>query len=346
MDISKIIKVDISIAESALVDGGFNYMLLFGPLPANAAGKITPDVASYSSTQELKEVGFSTIDPVYNAAEKAFSQSPKPAKIYVAVQKLISGVAEAVDVTLDRAKAVTGWYAVCPVGIEEDRYQDIANWVEANNKICICQTTGISTHPVADTMNRTAVIHASSESDYINAALLGRFLSYDPGSVAWSYKSLSTISAQSLSAQEINTLEQNNTSYYVSISGKNVVMGGKMCSGEWIDTIHFCDWLVAKIQEKVYNLMLKYPKIPYTDAGIAMVQNAVMEALDAGVKSNGIAEPQQDGEDEVPSYTIVVPRASDIDEAVRKTRKLEGVKFTARLAGAILFTDISGTVSY
>ena len=108
MTIDQIIKVDIAISEAMAIDGGYDTILIIGPLPKTPGGHMTPDVAGYTGTQDLKSAGFSTDDPVYISASKVFSQSPKPSMVMVAVQKTTSGSTEKVDVTLDRAKAVPG----------------------------------------------------------------------------------------------------------------------------------------------------------------------------------------------------------------------------------------------
>ena len=123
MTIDQIIKVDIAISEAMAIDGGYDTILIIGPLPKTPGGHMTPDVAGYTGTQDLKSAGFSTDDPVYIAASKVFAQSPKATMVMVAVQKTTSGSAEKVDVTLDRAKAVPGWYCICPAGIKEDFYE-------------------------------------------------------------------------------------------------------------------------------------------------------------------------------------------------------------------------------
>ena len=94
--------------------------------------------------------------------------------------------------------------------------------------------------------------------------------------------------------------------------------------------------------------MLSLPKIPYTDPGIGLVQNAVTAALDAGVEAGGIARPSSDETTGTvtPSYTITVPKAAELDAATRKTRVLPKVKWTAQLAGALIATEISGTLNY
>ena len=152
MTIDQIINVDIAISEAMAIDGGYDTILIIGPLPKTPGGHMTPDVAGYTGTQDLKSAGFSTDDPVYISASKVFSQSPKPSMVMVAVQKTTSGSTEKVDVTLDRAKAVPGWYCICPAGIKEDFYQSIADWTESNEKLCVCETTGISASPVSDAM--------------------------------------------------------------------------------------------------------------------------------------------------------------------------------------------------
>ena len=210
MNIDKIVEVNIQISEAMSIDGGYDTILIMGPLPKAPGGRTTPDVAGYANLQDLKSAGFASDDPVYIAASKVFGQSPKPTAVMIAVQKLSSGSTEKVDVTLDRAIRMPGWYCICPAGIKEDFYQSIADWTEANEKLCICETTGISASPVSDAMLRTAVIHATAENDCVNCAYAARFLSFDPGSEQWCFKSLSTISAQALSTTDIASLEAKN----------------------------------------------------------------------------------------------------------------------------------------
>ena len=320
MNIDKIVEVNIQISEAMSIDGGYDTILIMGPLPKTPGGRVTPDVAGYASLQDLKGAGFTSDDPVYIAASKVFGQSPKPPAVMIAVQKLSSGSTEKVDVTLDRAIGMPGWYCICPAGIKEDFYQS---------------------------MLRTAVIHATAENDCVNCAYAARFLSYDPGSEQWCFKSLSMVSAQGLSTTDIASLEVRNISYYTTVGSKAMVQGGKVSGGEWIDTIRFRDWLKTEIQSKVLNLLLGLPKVPYTDQGIALVQNAVIDALEEGVRAGGIVQDASSGDGEASrAYTVTVPRADDLDAATRKSRRLTGVTWTAQLAGALIAAKIGGTLNY
>ena len=118
MNIDKIVEVNIQISEAMSIDGGYDTILIMGPLPKTPGGRVTPDVAGYASLQDLKGAGFTSDDPVYIAASKVFGQSPKPPAVMIAVQKLSSGSTEKVDVTLDRAIGMPGWYCICPAGIK------------------------------------------------------------------------------------------------------------------------------------------------------------------------------------------------------------------------------------
>ena len=85
MNIDKIVEVNIQISEAMSIDGGYDTILIIGPLPKTPGGFTTPDVAGYTSLQDLKGAGFTADDPVYIAANKVFGQSPKPSIVMVAV---------------------------------------------------------------------------------------------------------------------------------------------------------------------------------------------------------------------------------------------------------------------
>ena len=77
MTIDQIIKVDIAISEAMAIDGGYDTILIIGPLPRTPGGHMTPDVAGYTGTQDLKSAGFSTDDPVYIAHPRSLPSRPK-----------------------------------------------------------------------------------------------------------------------------------------------------------------------------------------------------------------------------------------------------------------------------
>lgn len=113
-----------------------------------------------------------------------------------------------------------------------------------------------------------------------------------------------------------------------------------------MDVIRFRDWLKAEIQINVFNALKTNRKVPYTDAGIGLIEGKIEETLLRGQTIGGIAGDAYDDERLIRGYTVDVPMAADLTEAERKSRRLPGCRFTARLAGAIHVTEIEGYLTF
>jgi hypothetical protein len=145
----------------------------------------------------------------------------------------------------------------------------------------------------------------------------------------------------------MKALETESLSYFVTIGGKNISMIGKVLSGEWCDIIRFRDWLKNDMQVRVANLFLTLPKVPFTDEGISLVQNAMEASLKSGQEKGGICETEYDDEgNETLGYSVTVPTAASMSDSEKASRKLTGCTFNAKLAGAIHFVELKGTLAY
>ena len=120
-----------------------------------------------------------------------------------------------------------------------------------------------------------------------------------------------------------------------------------MAAGEWIDVIRFRDWLAEEIKVYVLNVLVNNEKVPYTDAGIAIIEGAIRQSLRQGQVNGGIAPVEYDEEgNKNLGYTVTVPLAANISANQKASRILTDVKFTARLAGAIHVVEIKGSLTY
>lgn len=125
------------------------------------------------------------------------------------------------------------------------------------------------------------------------------------------------------------------------------IIGADTLGGEWIDVIRFRDWLKNDMQYRLFNLLYTHPKIPYTDEGIALVQNQMVASLTQGQRQGGIAPDEFDEDGKlIPGFTVTVPLAANLTAADRASRVLGGCKFHARLAGAIHVVNVYGTLAY
>lgn len=269
-------------------------------------------------------------------------------------------------VTAQRAMDNSGWYILCTAGVDSSEYEDIAEYIEANKKMFAYTELGFfgvgkegeNKPAVGNVYYRTFGIYGRETTDqadedipeanrYINVAWAARCLYYHAGKETWVHKSLSGIYPSALSSTEISQLEAGHISFFITTASKNITYGGQVMAGEWIDLIRFRDWLENDMQVRVANLFITNPKIPYTDNGIALVQNQMIASLKSGVYWGGIA-PDEYNEDGnlIPSFTTHVPLSVSLTASQKASRKLTDCTFTARIAGAIHFVEIKGTLAY
>lgn len=300
-------------------------------------------VKAYSNMDAVAD-DYSATDAAYKMAQAAFSQDLRPDRIMIGQKTAAETYVEGLDACVDYND---GWYAIAIDSAAESNILAVAAWAEARIKIFIARTADAdvitnATDDVASTLNaaeydRTAIIyHSSALTAYPDAAWLGNCLVRDPGSQTWKFKELDTIAFDSLTAGQADYAHGKKANTYERVAGQNITLDGTMASGEFIDIIRGIDWLTARIKERVYTRLINSPKIPFTNAGIAVIETAIREQLDIALERDFIA-PE-------PEYTVTVPDVLDTDELDRQNRQLKGVSFRARLAGAIHYAEIRGTV--
>lgn len=252
-----------------------------------------------------------------------------------------NGVAE--DIAAASA-ANNDWYALA---LESRNVNDILNaasYIEATKKIFIACSedadiltaveTDVASLLMARSYARTALIFSKDQENFPEAAWLGSRLPTDPGSSTWKFKTLAGILPEDISSTEETNLKAKNVNYHIAVAGVNIMVEGKMAVGEFIDIIHFVDWLGARMQERIYSTLVNAEKIAFTDAGIGVIETDVRAQLTQGVEVGGLD-----------SFTVTVPKRSQTQAADRAARTLKGIKFNGVLAGAIHFVEVQGNVT-
>jgi len=184
---------------------------------------------------------------------------------------------------------------------------------------------------------RTFVFHHPTADTGIAAAMLGKNLPKDPGSITWMFKTLATIPYVEYTPGEETALAGKNAERYVRIAGNNMTAEGKTASGEYIDITRFVDWLRSRLQENIFFRLKNADKIPYTDPGVAIIENEVRGVLNNGIAVGGLTAD--------PAPTVTVPLVANVAANDRANRLLPDVQFTAQLAGAIHELEIRGVVT-
>ena len=380
-NLERICIVDIAIASPISNDANFDNCLIIGPAPAAPKGDI-PKVGVFNELGELTELGFVAVganaDPIGVAARVAFSQSPKPHEVYVTcvpaaapvvaaegeeeagTEPVVPAAVSVADV-LTEALDTNGWYCICPVGLTKEQVKEVIEWTETQNKLCgyidddpdnpIVQA-GIymRSYPVYPKVTPDqADADVPLENKYGMAiAMAAKAMNYHAGSETWALKPLAAVTPSKLNSTAIKKMQAANFNYVLTVASKNITQGGKTNSGEWIDIVRFRDWLQNDMQVRVVNLLVTYKgKVPYTDGGIALVQNQMISSLKDGQRYGGISPTEYDEDgNEIPGFVTHVPLAANIPATKKASRVLEDVSFEARLAGAIHMVTIKGTLTY
>lgn len=199
-------------------------------------------------------------------------------------------------------------------------------------------TTDIFSQLEALGYQRTFGIYSElADTQYPEAAWVGYQLQEQPGSNTWAYKTLSGVTVSQLSDTESTNIHNKSASTYESVGGISSTIGAKMFGGEWIDVIIFVDWLEQRMKERLWSRMANSKKVPYTSAGAAIIEAEIRAQLNDGIRVGGLAEK--------PTPSVEVPDVLTVSTNARAQRIFEGIKFEARLAGAIHFVKIAGTVT-
>lgn len=354
--LQEIIQCNIEISNPASDDATFDSILLIVAPPTTAGTEAFTSVISIEKEDDLLAYGYTASEDAYIAAQTIFSQSPSPSKVFLYKRKVTESTPEDIATALATADAECDFY-----GFHLTSYRNTTDirgavsWAESHEKLYGFEYTNIASCPVETfTYFRSFGVFSGiadgfasnaqpKANEFASLAMMAKCFGYQSGIETWNLKELRTITPSLLSSTQKNTLKGININMFLRYAGKNVTIGGKTLAGEWIDVIRFRDWLKAKMQINVFNVLQTNIKVPFTDNGIGLIQGAIEKTLLQGQEVGGIARNEIDSSGQtVEGYTISVPRALDLTEADRNSRVLPNCKYKARLAGAIHLVEIQG----
>lgn len=240
--------------------------------------------------------------------------------------------------------------------------EDFAAVIEGLRKIFVLTSEDSNTLVSGDTSSisytlrdlnygRTAFAYYDIETLYPDASWLGQQLPKEIGSSNWAYKGLAgvaqgaefNIPASELTQAQIDAALSVNCNVYTETLGATYTYYGTMVGGrnadkdgEFIDIVRNIDFLQARVEEGLLNLFLEREIIPYTDGGIALINNRLKSLLDTyGVKQGILVED---------TVETSFPSRSEVSSTDRDDRLLPDGTFTAELVGGVNRVIIRGTV--
>lgn len=347
-ELNSIVNVQVSRTTKSIARASFSIFMLVDTFLTSKTTTAFTRYREYSSLTAMTQDGWLSTDRIYMAAAAVFSQNPSVVKIAVGRKDAADATyAAAMDAIVLESNA---WYAfsVVTAAMTDADLTALATWTEAALKLQFIQTTDVDSYDATagnDIGNilkvanreRTAVIYhaAAKETEFSQAAWVGKCLPFDPGSVTWAFKTLSGVTPDSLTTDQLTKLSDNNINRYTTTAGVGITEDGKVASGEYIDIIVGIDWLKANLAEEIFSTLANANKIPYDDSGIAIVEGLVRSVLTRAVSQGVLQE----------GFVVSVPKYADISSADKQSRTLPNVNFTAVLEGAIHKVKINGVVT-
>lgn len=242
----------------------------------------------------------------------------------------------------------------------EDSVDASATWAESRTKVFftvsndeLCLVAGNTTNIIyklnQKSLTRTFPMYSGYPTQYPEASVAGRAFTvqFTSGSqaITLKFKQLPGVTVENINVAQKAALDAIKGNALISIAGNIMLAEGWMTNGTFFDEVHGLDWLENAIQTEVFGYMYtRTAKVPYTDAGIQGIAQAVTKALEEGVDA-GLLAP---GEDSNGTYlaegylVTTVPEAS-VSQSDKEARNYTGVSFIALGAGAIHGVTISGT---
>ncbi len=328
MSIDSIIRISIEAQTLSIAQKGFGVPLILafkegeptsvekyrnaGELPPNpnklAAYQMANTIFAQNPSVPLVKIGFTKKSALVDALKSIWDTDSDFYGVLLADDADIAELKE-LEALLEAKRLI--------VGVDvDDTNKEAVKTIKSDRIFCVY-------HPVAD--------------QHLAAAWMARMLPEAPGSSSWAYRELKKVPAYDLNTGVAIELEQANINRYINIKGVGCTLNGKSSSGKFIDITHGIDWLHARMQERLFRLLMINKKIPYTLKGIDLVRSEIIAQLKEAVYQGVLAAE--------PEPTVSTPTIEEIDEQTRGKRVLPKVRFSGRLAGAIHEIEIQGTVT-
>lgn len=282
----------------------------------------------------------------------------------------VNGIAaETITASLNAIQNVsTDWYGFIFTkevrdGVQingEDAVVAAATWAEARTKVFGNTTNNpdasdsVTTNDIGTVLKlagyrRTITTFSSYPDQYPSASILGRAFTVNfnqPNStITLKFKQLPGITVENITQGEKAVLDSKNINCLISVGASVMFAESKMASGVFFDEVHGLDWLENAIQTNVFGYLLtRTTKVPYTDKGVASLEQQTIKALDEAVR-NGLAAPGTtiDGEFLPKGYITIVTPVSEVNQSDKEARFYGGLSFVILGAGAIHGVQINGT---
>ena len=241
----------------------------------------------------------------------------------------------------------------------EDAVEAAADWCEARVKVFVNTTndldaydsvtaTDIGSVLQAKNLRRTMTTFSSHPDQYPSASIVGRAFTVNfsqPNStLTLKFKQMPGITVEQLTQNQKAVLDSKDINALIEVGASDMFAESFMANHTFFDEVHGVDWLQNAIETNVFGYLLtRTTKVPYTDKGVAAVEQQVVKALDEAVL-NGLLAPGTTIDDRflAKGYETVTIPVADVNPSDKSARFYAGLSFTGLGAGALHRVQIDG----
>lgn len=241
----------------------------------------------------------------------------------------------------------------------EDAVDAAASWAEARIKVFgntsndLDVLDAVTTNDIASILKaanyrRTMTTFSSFPDQYPSASILGRAFTVNfsnvNSTITLKFKQMPGITVEDFTQSQKAVADSKFANALIEVGASDMFAESFMADGVFFDEVHGVDWLQNAIQTNVFGYLLTRPnKVPYTNKGVAALEQQVINALDEGVR-NGLLSPGEtiDGTFLPLGYQTTTIPVEDISQSEVDARFYPGLSFIALGAGAIHGVRIDG----
>jgi len=287
------------------------------------------EYAEYTGIEGVAE-DYAETTEAYKIAARVFEQSPRPPKIAIVGVDYNETPETLTNALNELVQTKNDWYFLLCDQQGDNEIKALSAWIDTQNKLYFVSTDNLSLVSELES-EKTVIMYHSEPRQYPAEGWVGRCAPELPGSITWKFKTINGVTESGIGITELGQLHKDGGNAYVRKLGVLQSSDGLVTSGEYIDVIRSQHFIEARLVEQVMGLLIRLPKVPYDNSGIALIV-AECESVMKQATAQGIIARNDDG---VGQWTVTAPRREEVPVNDVAKRKLNGVVCEAVLAGAI-----------
>jgi hypothetical protein len=187
---------------------------------------------------------------------------------------------------------------------------------------------------------KTGFIWANTAANHADASFLGIGAPEKPGTLTYEIKKVSGVIAGSdsnatpFTTTQVTNLDAQNVIYVETLGGGASIINAKMVNGDFFDIQRLEDKIVFDVTNSVFSRIQNAKKIPQTQTGIDIIEQAIRTPLDQLVIDGAIKS----------DFAIVMPAIDSVSAADLSGRILRNV--TINVSGTGAFHTVNMTINF